>query len=197
MHREARGKARNLEPRHTAANGWGGVRRVRPQPVSYSRTRRAVPMRRALSHPCASACICGSKLLASTRDAPGRQGPRAQRTSRKPMHQNRAPRPAPTASGHGKTPCTNSPNPGATGVGEHLCRTGGKTPCTYSSACRRSADRAGRRPTLSTGCQNPMHQFRPNLRQDETDRGRQNPVHHEQLPYRRYRRLAQRKMRRW
>jgi hypothetical protein len=34
-----------------------------------------------------------------------------------------------------------------------------KTPCTNSPACRRCAVRAGRRPTSSTCCQNPMHQF--------------------------------------
>jgi len=48
----------------TDAHRWGGVRQARSQLEHCNRTRGAVPMRWALSHPCASVCICGSRFLA-------------------------------------------------------------------------------------------------------------------------------------
>ncbi len=68
-------------------------------------------MRWSLSHPCASVCICGSKILAcflACRTPPRGSPNTTRKPDKKPMHQNRASRPAPAASGDAKTPCTNS-----------------------------------------------------------------------------------------
>jgi hypothetical protein len=54
-------------------------------------------------------------------------------------------------------------------------------PCLLRRAPHAAADG----PWTLRDRQNPMHQFSPLVRQDKTATGRQNPIHHEQLPNRR------------
>jgi len=148
--RAARGQARNLEPpMHTDAHRWAGVRQVRSQPEPYNRSRGAVPMRWAVSYPCASACICGSKFLAcflvcrtppegspSTTCKPRARAPEPRATPgacsferrQNSMHQFARRRVSPGLRRGSRTPCTNS---GRQRVGAGL-RHGGRTPCTNS-----------------------------------------------------------------
>jgi hypothetical protein len=68
-------------------------------------------MRWPLSHRCPSVCIGGSKLLAcflACRTPPRGSPSTTSKPNSKPTRDIRAPRPAPAASGHTKTPSTNS-----------------------------------------------------------------------------------------
>jgi len=192
-------KQENLEPQmHTDAHRWAGVRRVRSQPEPYNRTGAAVPMRWSLSHRCASVCICGSKFLACflACRTPPQESPITTR-KQKPMHQNCPPSPgargfkrrqnplhqfarrlgarrrdAGWPGSAGKSPCTNSLNPGAAGAA------------------------AGERP-MRDQQQGPLAPIHAAVSARQGSRGRQNPIHLNSYPNGAADRLARSEMRRW